>query len=153
MEPSRTQVIHVNSANRTSGSVNDFTVDLGNRFMAVDGVRGRIRVCPVQVVINRSWYTVAENINDTFNLFDGTTLTTVVLPPGFYNYKTLQTALKNLLPSFLVEWSLLQNKYKITLPNDGKTYTFYFTTPACELMGFNLGDELEATFETPLVSP
>jgi len=77
----------------------------------------------------------------------------VVLPPGFYNYKMLQTALKNLLQSFLVEWSLLQNKYKVTPPNDGKTYTFFFTTPACELLGFNLGDEVDGTFESPIISP
>ena len=148
----RSQLIHINSSNRTSGTIHDFTIDLGNRLFALDDARGRIRVCPTQLVINRSWYTVADSINDRFDLFDGTTLTTVVLPSGYYNYKNFMTALQNLLPGWLVEWSILLAKYKVTPPNDTKTYTLYFTTPAAELMGFSLGDEKVTSFETPLFS-
>ena len=76
----------------------------------------------------------------------------MVLPVGYYNVRTLLSALQALLVGWTVGYSTLTNTFTFTSPNDGLTYTMLFDTPSCELLGFRLGDRKEVTYAAPITS-
>jgi hypothetical protein len=112
---------------------------------------GVIVLEPVQAVVSRSWYTV-DTTNNTFQIFDGTTINDYVVTTGWYNLKTFLYALTILLPSWSIGWDPMKSKYVFTPPNDGITYKMLFPTWLCSLLGFNLGEEFELSFYEPLTS-
>jgi hypothetical protein len=148
--PVRTQIIHINSYNRLRGTPDDFVISLGHGLLKTDSP-GHIMLEPVQCVINRSWQTV-DQTNNLFQIYDGAELVDVVIPSGWYNVKNFLQALQALLADFSIGWSPTTNRYIFHPPNDTKVYRFIFSTWACSLMGFNLGTELECSYNNPLES-
>ena len=151
-EPIRTQIININSYYRSSGNINNFTVNLNNLVLKLEeGNNGYIKIEPVQVCIPRSYYSVNEN-NNMFQVDDGTITIDIVFPVGNYNVKTFLSALQTFFPDWLIAWHESLNKYYFKPPNDGKTYTFYFPTFCSELMGFHKGSTIVITHDNPVFS-
>ena len=146
----RSQVVHINSANRVTGTIQDFTVAFAPNLLRADGA-GYLVLEPVQAVVNRSWYTVDET-NQLFQIFDGDTLTDYVIPKGFYNLKSFLLAISLLLPDWAIGWDPIVSHYVYTPPDDGKTYKLLCPTWLCSLLGFSLGSEHECSHSEPLRS-
>ncbi|KAG2441213.1 hypothetical protein HYH02_010057 [Chlamydomonas schloesseri] len=147
----RTQLIHISSANRRSGTPGDFWVTLPHAAIKLDRTRGRIKVSVVSAVVNRSWYSVTA-ANSAFAVFDGSSTTNLTLPEGYYDVNSLRTALASLLPGWGVTYQRLTNKFRFQPPADGKTYRFSFPGYAYELLGFQRGAQPTATSASPLTS-
>ena len=107
----RTSIIHVNSQNRSSGSIYDFENTFKHCHLVQENYKGRIIIEPIQAVIPRSWYTVDQN-NDSFELSDDNGITWQVfsIEHANYNVKTFLLFLKTLLPEWSLGWSLEKNK-------------------------------------------
>ncbi len=46
----RTQIFHINSANRVSGNPNDFTITIPDIFIQTDNLNTKIIIEPIQMV-------------------------------------------------------------------------------------------------------
>ncbi|KAG2454189.1 hypothetical protein HYH02_001224 [Chlamydomonas schloesseri] len=147
----RTQLIHISSANRRSGTPADFWVTLPHAAIKLDRTRGRIKVSVVSAVVNRSWYSVTA-ANSTWSVLDGSTTTNLTLPEGYYDVISLRTALAALLPGWGVTYLRVTNKFRFQPPPDGKTYRFSLPGYAYELLGFQRGAQPTGTNASPLVS-
>jgi len=152
----RTSIIHINSYNRNAGNINDFTVYFQNSLFTLEESElktGKIQIEPIQCVICRSFYAVDIG-NNTFDLSSdgGNTWVTQTIPQGNYNVQNFLVFLTNLLPTWLIGWSLQTNSYYYQPPNDGKTYMFRFYNFACSLLGFNIGDTPTITYNNPIYS-
>ena len=133
----KTQLIFINSANRLSGSCYDFLININDGLIKAEENQ-TINLVVLDVVLNRSWYTV-QNSDNTFNIFNGTSTTTYTIPIGYYSVTTLKSTLSTILPGgWIVSYYSTTNKFILTPPSDSKTYTISFINSACYLLGFNL---------------
>ena len=147
----RSQIIHINSVNRVSGTPGDFRVQMDHALHRLENFKGTIRVEPVQCVVNRSWYTIDDS-NNTFAVFDGETLYEYEVPVGFYNVKSFIQTLGDLLKGWLLGWEQLTNTYSFRPPNNGLTYNLIMSSYVCVLMGLDFGKEYEVSYDAPLRS-
>jgi hypothetical protein len=147
----RSQIIHINSFNRIRGNPSDFTINFSNALFHNSSGRSRIKVEPIQCVVNRSWYTV-DNTNNLFQLSNGVGTINYIIPTGFYNVKTFLALLQSFLPTWTLGYNDITNKYFYKPPYDGQTYTLMFPTIASYLLGFNVYEEVACSYSYPVYS-
>jgi len=147
----RTQIIHINSQNRISGTPGNFTVNFKNELFKVDRPNGVIRVEPIQVVLHRSWYSVDTTCN-TFQISNGTETLDYTIDVGFYNVESFLFVLQGLLPTWIVGYDPVTSRYWYQPPNDGNTYTLLFPTYAAHLLGFNINTTATVSYDAPIYS-
>jgi hypothetical protein len=150
----RTSIIHVSSKNRTRGEIDNFEISFKNAQLFLENFNGKIILEPIQVCLNRSWYSV-EAPNNTWELqTNDDEFVQYTIPPGNYNVKTFMRYLQNLLTDWLIGWRLETNKYEYFPPNDGNVYRFRFNNYSAYLFGFRPDDIVEASIpnNSPLVS-
>ena len=88
------RVIHINSANRTSGSNESFTTTF-----SLGSDESYTHCCVLQASIPNSYYLVQENFN-VFNLEEKGVAIPITVPPGNYNSRSFITIVKNLLNAY-----------------------------------------------------
>ena len=150
----RTSIIHISSKNRTRGEINNFEISFKNAQLFLENFNGKIVLEPIQVCLNRSWYSV-DSPNNTFEIQrTNDPFIQYSIPPGNYNIKTFMTYLQKILPDWLIGWRLETNRYEYFPPNNGNTYRFRFNNYSAYLFGFRPGDIVEASIpdNSPLVS-
>ena len=137
MSDSRSCILFLNSKNRTKGSINDFYMTLNDG--AIRATKDfQIKMSVIDFSINRSYYTVEDNI--IFNLNNLTTLETTpfIIESGYYDVYTFR---QYLLATILIGWKIFYNigtnTYTMTPPiNDINTYSFTFEDSG-HLFGFD----------------
>ena len=150
----RTSIIHVSSKNRSRGEINDFEISFKNAHVGNENFDGKIIIEPIQVVLNRSWYSV-ESPNNTWELqTNDEEFVEYTIPPGNYNVKTFLHYIQKTLKDFLIGWRMETNRYEFFPPNNGNTYRFRFRNYSAYLFGFRPDDVVEASIpdNSPLVS-
>ena len=152
----RTSIIHVNSANRSFGDINDFHIFFKDALFKVDDEMKKAKIIlePIQCVICRSWYSV-DIPNNTFELSsdDGATWVQYVIPPGNYNIKSFMYYLRKEFPTgWAFGWKQEQNYYYLQPPDDDKWYKLRFNNYSCTLFGFGKFDVPRFSYFAPLFS-
>lgn len=141
-------IIFLNSSNRLTGSIHDFTINF-NDLLIKAPKNHYIQMNVEQVSINRSWFTIQNGFN-TFTLTNNLNNNTLItITEGYYNALDLRTTLQSQLPQFTVTYEKLTNKF-IFQCNDftgitNRRFIFNNNTIA-SLLGFNKD-------ETPTFTP
>jgi hypothetical protein len=136
------EFISIGSEDRTSGSVSNFVIKLGNPIEHINAIKIE------QVIVPITWYTVMSGINDKIYVDDGT-LYTATLTEGVYTPSTLATEMQTKINAaytpdnnFTVTLSALTYKYTVThsATNFELAFGTNTTASARKLMGFNEAD-------------
>ena len=168
LEIVRRKTVVLNSFNRESGSIQEATFHFPPLVSTIENVEA-IQVVPTLFVTKRSWYSV-DSKNNTFQVHTigttgSTSVRTITLAPGNYNYRTflveLMFELNRGQPTtalWNVGWNDRTHKYTYTPPNDTRQYAFRFTNFLCHQLGFEREDVIVESafyylsFTNPLTS-
>jgi hypothetical protein len=137
--PVNSQIIYVNSRNKTGGTHSDFTIQIPTLQTHTDFDS----VTVLQADIPKSYYLVQAS-NQTFTLTENGASTPVVLPIGNYNRTSLKVTLVALLTA--ASTTLGNNyTYSIIIPNtqtapDTGKFTFQSTAPTTAAISFTFGN-------------
>jgi hypothetical protein len=100
--------------------------------------------------------TITTGVNDTFQLTDGTTVTTFTIPQGYYNPTTLAAALQTVIQAaggafstFTVAWSDLHNGLTV----NGGTTPFAFIPASSQPVNSPLFKNLRNTAQSVGIEP
>lgn len=84
-----------------------------------------LSVCNASIPV--SFYNINDHNNVLYyKLTADTEITEIVLTKGNYNVNTLLTLLKSVLPTFVITYSIITNKYTFSHPTSN--FTFYYNT-------------------------
>ena len=146
----RTQLLHINSLNRSSGYPYDFYVNINDGLVKAD--KGEyLTLTIIDTCINRSWYTI-DSTNNTFVVTVLSVPTIITIPTGYYDVNQLRYELSLLLVGWTITYSATTNCYTFTPPNTGNIYTFSFSNLCCNLLGFNITSTPSGTYSIPFTS-
>ena len=159
MNVKRTQTLFINSAQRTSGEINDFNVHLLDQVIKAEDANTQIRVSCIHLSINRSYYTVEGLKLQINNITTGQTRTWPIAN-GYYDVNTFIVQVLSLLnldpvdPIYIwrMTWQQSTNTYSIFPPNDNITYSLTFLPNTGHLFGFENGETVQFTYLRPLFS-
>ena len=129
-------IIHrvVNSADRLSGSVSNFTINLNLPTIASTFDK----ICCISCSIPKSWYDIPESITG-FTLTEDTVTVNCNIPAGFYSSSTLRSAVETVLN----QNSPFSNTYTVTYSSVTNRFTFVCSDTTTPLMlGFPLNNSL-----------
>jgi hypothetical protein len=154
MNVKRVQTIFINSANRVSGDINDFQINLPQSFIRSDD-NTQIRLSVVHLSFNKNCLgfsggsiVVTADDNSNLTVFGTQRQFTLSIPAGYYTVYTFQSLVVTWLnsietsvaPSSTLTWIMnyisSTNKYSFTPPNDGFKYSFIFNNCG-NLFGFS----------------
>ncbi len=135
-------VVYVNSGSRSSGSSNNFTIDLHSQIASPNPYDS---VVLTSATIPKSFYLI-DTTNNTFILEEKSVPTTITIATGNYNYTTLATALALALTTsspnsytYTVATSQLLGNYVFSVSgNAGSQPQLDFRNSlTCFIIGFN----------------
>jgi len=139
MNVTREQSLFINSENRLNGSINDFQVFLNDQIVQAENINTQIKLSVIHLSINRSYYTVENNI--AFQLICiSNQINNVIftIPSGYYDVFTFRTYLLTILINWTITYSKSTNTYTFISPIDGNVYAFQFFNCG-NLFGFDNG--------------
>ena len=166
-DPVQTQLLHVSSAGRTSGTIGDFYIDVPHGLVRA-AATGRVRVSVVSCSVSRSWYSITPQNNvltvtsssglspplggGGSAVTSGTSATSVTFQPGYYTVLTLRAAAAALLPGWAVTYDRVSNTYAFRPPNDGATHTLAAAGALRLALGLGPSGSGGGTFAAPIRS-
>jgi len=136
------QIYHINSANRISGTDENFSIELN------DYGREWSHVVVLDAAIPLSYFNIRDGEN-SFTLREDVTDYTITIPPANYNRKNLATVLQTLLNAAgAYDYTITipntttsgdTGKYTYTVTNNGGIQPAFVFTDAliCQQLGFN----------------
>jgi hypothetical protein len=148
--------LYFNTLNRNIGSLSDPTFYLPpNLFVNTNNKTKFLKISLYTMTVTREWDDVIPGINDTFEYFDGATLTTITIPPGSYSVYAFKDYLNTVITNYTVSYSITSNKLTFTTVDstcyinpinsgiflgliDGTQYNGTFTsTKPCNMQWYN----------------
>jgi len=134
-----TSLIYITSANRVSGTPDDFTVSLPNSTLS-NPWHGKTRITVVDCIVNRCFYSVRE-VNHEFSVTNLSTgvKTDYSIPIGNYTLQSWMVELDRLLPDFTVTHNATNGLCNFK-PKTITSFRFTFKGRTASLFGFNQGD-------------
>ena len=165
----RVQTVFINSANRISGDINDFMINLPQSYIKADD-NTQIRLSVVHMCFNKNYLgfsggslVVTMDDNPSLTHFGTSRQFTLNIPPGYYTIYTFQALVVNYLNSveisvvptstltWIMNYNPSTNTYTFIPPNDNFKYSFIFNN--CEnLFGFNVYSTQWFNNSNPLTS-
>lgn len=145
-------LVFISSANRLTGTPDDFTLTLPNNTFH-NPYHGRTKVVVVDCIINRCFYSVRE-INNKFSIHHNITDTTsdFAIPHGNYTIQSWLGTISGLLgPNWKVSHDPISGLCTYSTEQLG-IFTWQFNQRCAHLFGFNLGETQYATSTSPLKS-
>ena len=150
----KSQLIYINSANRSFGTIGDFELIFTEGLMQCSHEQS-LELTVMDCCINRSWLTV-NNANNTYGIRVSGIPASVVyytIPEGYYDCYSFLTLLKQQQPTWTITYNDKNNKYSFSPSiSDVNVYEFVFTNKSCHLFGFNVGESIQFSHATPLTS-
>ena len=116
--------VFINSANRSSGTINNFTINFADGSIKAD--RGTvIKVNVMDLCLNRSWWSTQQPV--TFTIYkNGLIYQYGYVAQGNYDVYTFLAAIQPSLPGWTVTYMPLTNTYQFVTPNDPNNYQIKF---------------------------
>jgi hypothetical protein len=125
-----TKYLYLTSKNRSQGTIDDWSVYLPNNLFAGTTQNTKyLKITLQNFLINYEWYTVRDNFNNAFTVYDGSSLVNYKILPASYSVYNLRDYLN----------ILLVGKYTITYNLVNNTYTFTQTNPNSYIITSNSG--------------
>ena len=151
----RSTIFHINSKNRSSGSIYDFNVYFGSKLFALEPDESSIKIDLIQAVILRSFYCVdtGQNSISLQNLSLTGDEMFYYVKPGNYNVKTLMVEFQRLFPNLFIGWNEQENKYYFSGPDDDYIYRLSFIgANIASCFGFDTNETINISSSTTVKS-
>ncbi len=152
-DAAQTQLLHISSAGRTSGSIGDFTLDVPHGLVRA-AATGRVRISVVSCSVSRSWYSITpqNNVLTVTSSAGSGGSGAFAFQPGYYTVLTLRAAAAALLPAWAVTYDRVSNTFTFRPPNDGATYTLAAGGALRLALGLAVGGGATGTHAAPIRS-
>ena len=128
--------VFINSANRSSGSINDFVINFADGTIKADK-NTVIKVNVMDICMNRSWWSTQKPI--IFSVYrNGLAYSVGEIPIGNWDINTFLEQIQLNLQGWSISYLAVMNVYQFVTPNDAYSYQIIFTNYA-NMFGFPSG--------------
>ena len=131
MNECKCSTVFINSKNRLSGEMHDFTINFEDNTVVADKDTS-IRLNVVGVVMNRSWYSTKDFY---FTVLSAGVKNRYFIPAGNYDVYSFMQQLQLVLPTWTITYNIQENKYHFKTPISSR---LIFDEGYEHMVGFNL---------------